>query len=88
MKSKIYSQVSHKVKDMMTFKTEPSITHDDIEQDIDDLKELLLETEAIGTKIPQSQKLPNEMRTDRPDLKYKDDEEINIVTDYRLLCSK
>ena len=38
----------------MTFKTEPSITHDDIEQDIDDLKELLLETEAIGTKIPQS----------------------------------
>ena len=28
------------------------------------------------------------MRTDRPDLKYNDDEEINIVTDYRLLCTK
>lgn len=28
------------------------------------------------------------MRTSRTDLKYKDSQEINIITDYRLLCNQ
>ena len=50
LKLNIQNSLSSKVKQMMTEKTETS--HDDYgQEEIDDLRELLLETEAVGTKI-------------------------------------